>query len=146
MEDDSELVLERIMEDGTFDELRKIIVGLVKQDEQLNKFIEEAVLNSKALVSSKADSRGRQEDVYNSVRREIEGKALDRALAATWKVLQDESTGLSANIEQKVRLLVILPTQHLAFQMSSLSSWRPALHHYPGWDQWGPTQCSTQAH
>ena len=32
MEDDSELVLERIMEDGTFDELRKIIVGLVKQD------------------------------------------------------------------------------------------------------------------
>jgi hypothetical protein len=34
------------------------------------------------------------------------GKALDRALAATWKVLQDESTGLPANIEQKVRLLV----------------------------------------
>jgi hypothetical protein len=38
----------------------------------LNKFIEEAVLNSKALISSKADSRGRQDDVYNSVRREIE--------------------------------------------------------------------------
>jgi hypothetical protein len=32
MEDDSELVLERIMEDGTFDELRKRIVELVKQD------------------------------------------------------------------------------------------------------------------
>ena len=32
MEDDSELVLERIMEDGTFDELRKKIVELVKQD------------------------------------------------------------------------------------------------------------------
>ena len=44
------------------------------------------------------------------------GKALDRALAATWKVLQDESTGLSANIEQKVRLLVILTMQRPAFQ------------------------------
>jgi hypothetical protein len=102
MEDDSELVLERIKEDGTFDELRKKILELVKQDvrhyrladtencttlpqleivpmncsylmqAQLNNFIEEAVLNSKALISSKADSRGRQEDVYNSVRREIE--------------------------------------------------------------------------
>lgn len=32
MENDSELVLERIMEDGTFDELRKRIVERVKQD------------------------------------------------------------------------------------------------------------------
>ena len=32
MENDSELVLERIMEDGTFDELRKDIVERVKQD------------------------------------------------------------------------------------------------------------------
>ncbi len=32
MENDSELVLERIMEDGTFDELRKKIVERVKQD------------------------------------------------------------------------------------------------------------------
>jgi len=38
----------------------------------LNAFIEEAVLNSKALASTKADSKGRQGDVYNSVRREIE--------------------------------------------------------------------------
>lgn len=30
--DDSELVLERIMEDGTFDELRKNIVERVKHD------------------------------------------------------------------------------------------------------------------
>ncbi len=29
-------------------------------------------------------------------------KALDRALQTTWKVLQDEQTGLSATIEQKV--------------------------------------------
>jgi hypothetical protein len=47
---------------------------------------------------------------------------LDRALAATWKVLQDESTGLSANIEQKVRLLVILTVQRPAFEMFALSS------------------------
>lgn len=33
------------------------------------------------------------------------GKALDRALQATWRVLQDEDTGLSATIEQKVKLL-----------------------------------------
>ena len=32
MENDSELVLERITEDGTFDELRKEIVERVKQD------------------------------------------------------------------------------------------------------------------
>ncbi|CAL5220592.1 g2632 [Coccomyxa viridis] len=102
MENDSELVLERIMEDGTFDELRKKIVERVKQDEELNAFIEEAVFNSKALASTKADSKGRQGDVYNSVRKEIESKALDRALQTTWKVLQDEQTGLSATIEQKV--------------------------------------------
>lgn len=29
-------------------------------------------------------------------------RALDRALQATWKVLHDEQTGLSATIEQKV--------------------------------------------
>lgn len=40
--------------------------------EALNAFIEEAVLNSKALASTKADSKGRQGDVYNSVRKEIE--------------------------------------------------------------------------
>ena len=89
------------MEDGTFDELRKQIVERVKQDvcywtaltsslrldcrcraslrvhvcmmqEALNAFIEEAVFNSKALASTKADSKGRQGDVYNSVRKEIE--------------------------------------------------------------------------
>jgi len=32
MKDDSEQVLESIMEDGTFDELRKKIVDRVKQD------------------------------------------------------------------------------------------------------------------
>ena len=31
-------------------------------------------------------------------------KALDRALQATWKVLQDKETGLSATIEQTVSL------------------------------------------
>ena len=40
--------------------------------EELNAFIEEAVFNSKALASTKADSKGRQGDVYNSVRKEIE--------------------------------------------------------------------------
>ena len=30
------------------------------------------------------------------------GKALDRALQATWRVLQDQETGLSASIEQQV--------------------------------------------
>ena len=30
------------------------------------------------------------------------GKALDRALQATWRVLQDLETGLSASIEQQV--------------------------------------------
>ena len=40
--------------------------------EALNAFIEEAVFNSKALASTKADSKGRQGDVYNSVRKEIE--------------------------------------------------------------------------
>lgn len=32
MENDSELVLDRVMEDGTFDELRKMIVDRLKQD------------------------------------------------------------------------------------------------------------------
>ena len=45
---------------------------LCATQEALNAFIEEAVLNSKALASTKADSKGRQGDVYNSVRKEIE--------------------------------------------------------------------------
>ncbi|CAK0783493.1 hypothetical protein CVIRNUC_006692 [Coccomyxa viridis] len=101
-EDDSQLVLRRIMEDGTFDELRKTVIERLKQDDVLNSFIEEAVLNSKALASTKVDSKESKTDTYNYVRKEIEGKALDRALQATWRVLQDQETGLSASIEQQV--------------------------------------------
>lgn len=39
---------------------------------ELNAFIEDAVLNSKALASSKADSKGNMKDTYHHVRKEIE--------------------------------------------------------------------------
>ena len=38
----------------------------------LNSFIEEAVLNSKALASTKTDSKESKTDTYNYVRKEIE--------------------------------------------------------------------------
>lgn len=89
------------MEDGTFDELRKTIIERLKQDVRglvtyanhyfrvadlystlnaahvlaqkvLNSFIEEAVLNSKALASTKPDSKESKTDTYNYVRKEIE--------------------------------------------------------------------------
>ena len=90
------------MEDGIFDELRKTIIERLKQDVRglvaeatycvhaafrfflilkeahvlaqkvLNSFIEEAVLNSKALASTKIDSKESKTDTYIYVRKEIE--------------------------------------------------------------------------
>ena len=44
----------------------------VLAQEVLNSFIEEAVLNSKALASTKVDSKESKTDTYNYVRKEIE--------------------------------------------------------------------------
>ncbi|KAK9905040.1 hypothetical protein WJX75_008393 [Coccomyxa subellipsoidea] len=101
MDDDGEAVLKRIMDDGTFDNLRMKVVAQLKKNEELKKFTEEKVLNSKTLQTESARKMQKPE-LFQKLRKELENAVLEQALKATWEILSDESVGMPELIETKV--------------------------------------------
>lgn len=54
---DSEMVLQRRMDDGSFDDIRKEVVKQIKQHEGLNRVVEQKLLQSKALKKASRKSK-----------------------------------------------------------------------------------------
>ncbi|CAL8464308.1 g3843 [Coccomyxa elongata] len=101
MDDDSEAVLKKIMDDGTFDELRQKLVEHLKKNEELQQFTQDKVLNSKTLQAESARKMSKK-DLFDNLRKELENTVLEQALKATWAVLGDDAIGMPKLIDTKV--------------------------------------------
>ncbi|BDA49820.1 hypothetical protein COCOBI_14-4400 [Coccomyxa sp. Obi] len=101
VDDDSEAVLKKIMDDGTFDELRQKLVEHLKKNEELQHFTQEKVLNSKTLQAESARKMSKK-DLFDNLRKELENTVLEQALQATWEVLGDKAIGMPELIDTKV--------------------------------------------
>ncbi|EFJ22337.1 hypothetical protein SELMODRAFT_17035, partial [Selaginella moellendorffii] len=86
-------VLESLMNDGTFDALRGKVTAQLKSNEDLKRYTQSLVEKSQCLNSPGADNKTRRE-LFDALRRELEGPVLDRASKAAWElILSKENLG-----------------------------------------------------
>eukprot|EP00249_Psilotum_nudum_P006555 c19880_g1_i1 orf=173-712(+) len=86
-------VLSSLMNDGTFDSLRAKIISQLKQNEELKKYTTSRVEQSQVLNSPGAEQKSRRE-LFEALRRELEGPVLERASKAAWDtILSEEGVG-----------------------------------------------------
>eukprot|EP00884_Botryococcus_braunii_P005389 jgi/Botrbrau1/14851/Bobra.0326s0005.1 len=97
---DDELLLQTIMERGSFDELRKRMLAQLKNTDGLLKFVEEQVVNSQAMQKF---AEKNQRALFEVVRKETEGAILTKTLQMAWQILNEDGSKLRAEIENKVQ-------------------------------------------
>ncbi|KAK9807849.1 hypothetical protein WJX72_011190 [[Myrmecia] bisecta] len=99
--DDCTAVLNKIMADGTFDELRQQAVAELKSNVVFKEYVEELVANSETLNSSKVEKKTQKEN-FEQLRKELEAKVMDEALNTTWGALTSSEKPISRLIDQRV--------------------------------------------
>ncbi|KAH7331664.1 hypothetical protein KP509_20G045900 [Ceratopteris richardii] len=86
-------VLESLMMDGTFDDLRLKIINQLKHNEELKKYTTSMVEKSQTLNTPGAEQKSKRE-LFVSLKNELEGPVLDRASKAAWElILSKEGIG-----------------------------------------------------
>jgi len=96
----SSKLLQEMMDDGTFDDLRQRLVTQLKDHEELRAHTAESLNNSET-VKSLADTTKPRKELFESLRREVEGSVLSKASTAVWELLQSDE-GIGKEIEEKV--------------------------------------------
>eukprot|EP00250_Pteridium_aquilinum_P013415 c21328_g1_i1 orf=810-1367(-) len=86
-------VLESLMNDGTFDDLRHKIINQLKHNEELKKYTTSMVEQSQTLNTPGAEQKSKR-DLFVSLKHELEGPVLERASKAAWElILSKEGIG-----------------------------------------------------
>ncbi|KAI5071485.1 hypothetical protein GOP47_0013736 [Adiantum capillus-veneris] len=86
-------VLESLMMDGTFDDLRHKIINQLKHNEELKKYTTSMVEQSQTLNTPGAEKKSKR-DLFVSLKHELEGPVLERASKAAWElILSKEGIG-----------------------------------------------------
>lgn len=93
-------VLESLMNDGTIDSIRLKIINQLKANEELKNNTIAMVEQSKVLNTPGAEKQTKRE-LFDSLRRELETPALEKASKAVWELILDNN-GLGKEISEIV--------------------------------------------
>ncbi|KAJ6790942.1 Uncharacterized protein M6B38_246765 [Iris pallida] len=93
-------VLESLMNDGTIDSIRLKIINQLKANEELKNNTITMVEQSKVLNTPGAEKQSKRE-LFDSLRRELETPALEKASKAVWELILDNN-GLGKEISEIV--------------------------------------------
>ncbi|KAK9825975.1 hypothetical protein WJX74_002460 [Apatococcus lobatus] len=85
-QDDTEAVLKKVMDDGSFDKMRHKVIDQIKQNKDIVSRSEQLVRSSKALSAPGAGARTKK-DLFDAIRRELEEEVLNEAVKAAWEIL-----------------------------------------------------------
>lgn len=97
---DSQTVLQRITEDGTFDRLRDQALEQLRKHQGLRERAEELVASCHSLES--ALPQGASKRQFGAIARELEDKMMEEATKAMWEVLSNDRYGVRQEIEAVV--------------------------------------------
>ncbi|KAK9868633.1 hypothetical protein WJX84_005263 [Apatococcus fuscideae] len=85
-QDDTEAVLKKVMDDGSFDKMRHHVIDQIKQNKDIVSKSEQLVRGSKTLSAPGAGGRTKK-DLFEAIRRELEDEVLNEAVKAAWEIL-----------------------------------------------------------
>lgn len=93
-------VLEKLMNDGIFDDLRVKLLSELKQNEELKLYTSKLVEQSAALAAPNSERKNRR-DLFEALRSELEAPVLEKASAAAWELILSDQ-GVGQEIVEKV--------------------------------------------
>lgn len=99
---DSQEVLTRIKQNGTFDEIRLRINDELKNSKALQAFVQEKVDNSKTLNSLDASRTQNKKQVLEALKKELELTLLAEAARCAYEISSSENTAVCKLIDSKV--------------------------------------------
>eukprot|EP00232_Nephroselmis_pyriformis_P019380 CAMPEP_0182875196 /NCGR_PEP_ID=MMETSP0034_2-20130328/13397_1 /TAXON_ID=156128 /ORGANISM="Nephroselmis pyriformis, Strain CCMP717" /LENGTH=145 /DNA_ID=CAMNT_0025007929 /DNA_START=327 /DNA_END=760 /DNA_ORIENTATION=+ len=95
LEGSDDIVLKRMMKDGSFDHLRTQVIDSIKSSGEFQGYVKDLVENSRTLTRKNAEKNPKKQ-LMNDLRKELENKVLDKSSRVAWGVL------LGDNIEKQL--------------------------------------------
>mmetsp|Transcript_12724 Transcript_12724/g.34687 ORF Transcript_12724/g.34687 Transcript_12724/m.34687 type:complete len:132 (+) Transcript_12724:2420-2815(+) len=99
--DDAKAVLNWAMDTGSFDELRKLLLDQLRNDEGLKQYSLELLEGSKTLENVEWQNT-RNKKTFDDLKKEIEEKLMAKASATVWSLMDAKDSNTSKLIEARV--------------------------------------------
>ncbi|KAG6553862.1 hypothetical protein Mapa_004779 [Marchantia paleacea] len=93
-------VLDKLMYDGTFDNLRSSLITVLKSNDDLKSYILTLVENSEVLRNSDVETKSRRQ-LMEELRNELSSSVLEKVSTAAWELMLS-TEGLGMEITEKV--------------------------------------------